>query len=192
MKYETFEDLFNSEKVEIWQDNYVNYKGKIKEINDFVQNVKKIVGNNLIENKKEEENNNSSSLKIIQEDNEIIEINLEINNDKKKLIIEKIKMFFESMDREINKIHTFYSIKERIIYQEISQKINNKNKLKNKKIKEIITKIDSLNYYSNFCNQLIIYIYWNIKAIKSLLNIFDNSTKTIAKKLSYLILFLFF
>ena len=147
MKYETFEDLFNSEKVEIWQDNYVNYKGKIKEINDFVQNVKIIVGNNLIENKKEEENNNSSSLKIIQENNEIIEINLEINNDKKKLIIEKIKMFFESMDREINKIHTFYSIKERKIYQEISQKINNKNKLKNKKIKEIITKIDSLNYY---------------------------------------------
>ena len=188
MKYETFEDLFNSEKVEIWQDNYVNYKGKIKEINDFVQNVKIIVGNNLIQNKKEEENNNSSSLKIIQENNEIIEINLEINNDKKKLIIEKIKMFFESMDREINKIHTFYSIKERKIYQEISQKINNKNKLKNKKIKEIITKIDSLNYYSNFCNQLIIYIYWNIKAIKSLLNIFDNSTKTIAKKLSYLYL----
>ena len=91
-----------------------------------------------------------------------------------------------TLDKEIKKIYIFFSAKEKDIYQKINKKIQNKNTIYNKTSKEILKELNSINYISELSKQLIIYIYWNIKALKNILILFDNSTKSIVESLSYL------
>ena len=144
--------------------------------------------------KKEEKNENKNKEKEKEEEknkkkeNEadiFNEDNIDPKHKKQNEIIEKINEFFESLDKEIKKIYLFFSSNEKSIYQNISKKLQNKENIKKKSVTDIFKEIDSINYLSELCTQIIIFIYWNIKALKNILNNFDNSTKEILNKLSY-------
>lgn len=107
---------------------------------------------------------------------------LEIN---KNLIEDKIKSFFNSLDGEIKKINIFYSSQEKDIYQKINKRIKNKNEIKGEASANILKELDLINYLCELCSQIIIFIYWNIKALKNILYIFDKSTSPIIDSMSY-------
>ena len=159
----------NSKKVK----NNTSPKDKKQESHASYDFIKEQLNNKLqnnLRNEKEKSNNN-----IIDEEEEA-----------KKNIEKKIKEFFESLDKEIKKIYIFYSTKEKDIYQKINKRVKNKELLSNKNPDEILKELDFINYMSELCKQIILFIYWNILALKNLLNTFDKSTKTISQSLSYL------
>ena len=132
---------------------------------------------------KEEKGNlilNKGIYKDISFNNQIDEIKTQIK--------EKIKAFINELDKEVKKIYIFYSSKEKEIYQKINKKIINKNNLSDKNPSELIKELNSLNYISELCKQIIIYIFLNIKALKNILFIFDKSTTNIVESLSYIYL----
>ena len=206
---ESFGQIFKSEKVTSWQKSYINYDELINDIKNIVKYLKMIVEENknnkiILKNNKAFQVKNNSKVNIFGgvetllasiknkntysflNKNENINENQEEN--RKKEIEEKIKLFFQSLDKEIKKIYIFFSTKEKDIYQKINKKIQNKNNIKNKEINEILKEIDSIKYISELCKQIIMFIYWNIKALKNVLDFFGKSTKTITESLSYIYL----
>ena len=207
---ESFGQIFKLEKVQSWENSYINYDQFINDIKNIVKYLKMIIEesktNKIVKNK--ELLNNNPKIKKIggqptlfasininninnNEDNNFSlnkAINKNLEEEHKKAIEEKIKLFFQSLDKEIKKIYIFFSTKEKDIYQKINKKIQNKNIIINKDITEIIKEIASINYISELCKQLIIFIFWNIKALKNILDFFGKSTKAITESLSYLYL----
>ena len=108
--------------------------------------------------------------------------NLEKN---KNIIEEKIKVFFDTLDKEIKKINIFYSSQEKDIYQKINKRIKNQTEIKGESNSNILKELDLINYLCELCSQIIIFIYWNIKALKNILFIFDNSTYPIIDSMSF-------
>ena len=111
----------------------------------------------------------------LKNENEKSNNNMDEEEKAKKNIEKKIKDFYESLDKEIKKIYIFYSSKEKDIYQKINKRVKNKELLSNKNVDEILKELDTINYISELCKQIIIFIYWNILALKNLLNTFDKS-----------------
>ena len=99
---------------------------------------------------------------------------------KKKLIL-----FFQSLDKEVKKLHIFYSSKEKDIYQSLNKKIKNKSKINDKDYDEIIKELDELDYICELCTQILIFIHLNIQALKSILSFLDNSLNTLDQSISY-------
>ena len=142
-----------------------------------------IINKNIFLEKKEEK------IELYDNKEEIEKESYNNEEDKEKVQIkEKIDSFIKSLDKEIKKIYIFYSSKEKDIYQKINKKIQNKSKIYDKNPSDLIKEMNSLLYISELCKQIIIYIFWNIKALKTILFIFDKSTKNIVDSLAYLYL----
>ena len=103
----------------------------------------------------------------------------------KNIIEEKIKSFFDTLDEQIKKINVFYSTQEKDIYQKINKRIKNQTEIKGESFSNILKELDLINYLCELCSQIIIFIYWNIKALKNILYIFDNSTYPIIDSMSF-------
>ena len=105
------------------------------------------------------------------------------------LIKNQIKNFINLLDKEINKMHVFYTAKEKNLFQEINLQISKTQKLKKIKQnidgKELLNIIDSLEYISNLSKELINYVYLNLKALKRILKYFDDRLKGITQLISY-------
>ena len=103
----------------------------------------------------------------------------------KNIIEEKIISFFDTLDEQIKKINVFYSTQEKDIYQKINKRIKNQTEIKGESCSSILKELDLINYLCELCSQIIIFIYWNIKALKNILFIFDNSTYPIIDSMSF-------
>ena len=193
-----FINEFEDEKIKGWKDNYIDY---IKLRNEITKIYNKFCINNndisFSEKEEEEEdkneikielnksfNNKGDKSNIIENIEELEKLNnsLGINNDiisrttsKKIEILKKPTKYFMSLvDKEIKKIHIFYTSKETNLYENINSQISifklSKNKNNNKAKIDIIS---NLEYLSNFCDELINYVYINIKALIRILKIYD-------------------
>ena len=131
---------------------------------DNIDNINKI-DNNLIDKSK---NNNISKSKKVEKD-----------------LKRQIKDFISALDKEIKKIHIFYTNKETLLFEGINTQIsifndfdNNQNNNNDKKV-EIISE---LNYLSKLAKSLINYAYLNIKTLKEILDTFDREIMNISYK----------
>ena len=192
-EFNNFLEYFEAEKVQIFESSYIDYKKLIKEIknlflfkNQQIEFEKKMK-NEILEAKKklDEKNKTKNSNNTIVNSKKKNEINLKSNDRESSSIKEKIKSFFQLLDEEVKKLNIFYSSKEKDIYQDINKKIQNKSKIKEKSCTEILKEIDDLNYLNELCLQVLIFIYLNIRALKSILNILDNSLNTSDQFISY-------
>ena len=144
---ESFGQIFKLEKVQSWENSYINYDQFINDIKNIVKYLKMIIEesktNKIVKNK--ELLNNNPKIKKIgghptlfasininninnNDDNNFSlnkAINKNLEEEHKKAIEEKIKLFFQSLDKEIKKIYIFFSTKEKDIYQKINKKIQN-------------------------------------------------------------------
>ena len=165
--YKEFLENFNSEKVTAWENHYINYKNIVQEIFILFNTVK-----NEHDTKKKrqqsiielEENQKSNTTENKTNDNNITpngnsnnntnyteEINNTIETKDSSMSRDKIKSLFALLDKEVKKLHIFYSSKEKDIYQNINKKIQNKSNIINKSCDEIIKEIDNLDYLSQLC-----------------------------------------
>ena len=101
-----------------------------------------------------------------------------LSEKEKKKYKEPTKQFISLLDKEIKKIHIFYTDKEKDLFEGINSQIRFFNNIKNKEneenIKSKIQIISDLKYLSKLGKSLINYIYLNIRALKNILNIYDN------------------
>ena len=199
--YKEFLENFNSEKVTAWENHYINYKNIVQEIFILFNTVK-----NEHDTKKKrqqsiielEENQKSNTTENKTNDNNITpngnsnnntnyteEINNTIETKDSSMSRDKIKSLFALLDKEVKKLHIFYSSKEKDIYKNINKKIQNKSNIINKSCDEIIKEIDNLDYLSQLCLNVLGFIYLNIQALKSILSLLDNSLNTDYQSISY-------
>ena len=193
---EEFLSYFEQEKVTSWDNYYINYRELFKGITKLFETELDSV---KIEEKKQklvefDEKNDA----IIKEMKNIPLFKNNINNNINNVSYDntnsdtdssfsknKIKPFFDLLDKEIKKIYNFYSSKEKDLYQNINKKIQNKENIKKKSCNEIIKEIDELEYLSNLCLELLEFIYLNILALKNILNTLDNIVNTQTQSISY-------
>jgi len=192
MSSETFGKKFELEKVKSWDQYYINYNKAVDSIKDLIIFLKNLVYKTKAEEEKNKNNNNSKDLEQSKKLKKVGGIptllktfKTNTEEDKKKEIQEKIQKFIEFLDDEIKKIYIFFSSTEKDIYQKINKKIQNKDAISNKASNDILKELKSIKYISELCKQLIIFIFWNIKALKNILLLFDNSTKEVVESLSY-------
>ena len=239
-----FMNIYNSEAVRTWTNNYINYillKNEILKIkenknnkmeqfisnsfpNDEVKNIIEIQNintnvndNNDINKNKDNKNNMNDENKIKIDSSEMEfdennlskkaddvsmsseEISLKINiisendqNQIEKSFKNQINNFISLLDKEINKIHIFFTTKEKDLFEMInSQIVKTKNLKRNKENfdeKKLLKIIDSLEYISNLSKELINYVYLNIKALKRILYLFDTQLNDKTESFSYLYL----
>ena len=186
---------FEQEKVTSWDSHYISYEKIIKEMTQLFntkRRAKTTKETNIITNELYEKNDkiinemkNRQSFKNNININQILDSTGNLKNDIDSSSTSKIKSFFDLLDKEIKKIYIFYSSKEKDLYQSINKKIQNKEKTKNKSCQEIIKEINSLNYLSNLCLELLAFIYLNILALKKILNSLDNYINTKKESISY-------
>ena len=214
MNFEYFGKIYESEKIKSWEKSYLNYNSLVNDIKSIVECISKLLEECKKQKKTEQKDKDKSinyeinSKKAINDVSfsdslrpTILSVIKERNNDSiinndpltnvntlernKNLIEDKIKAFFDSLDEEIKKINIFYSSQEKDIYQKINKRIKNKDEIKKEASSTILKELDLINYLSELCSQIIIFIYWNIKALKNILYIFDNSTYPIIDSMSY-------
>ena len=192
MSSETFGKKFELEKVKSWDQYYINYNKAVDSIKDLIIFLKNLVYKTKAEEEKNKNNNNSKDLEQSKKLKKaggiptlLKTLKTNTEEDKKKEIQEKIQKFIEFLDDEIKKIYIFFSSTEKDIYQKINKKIQNKDAISNKASNDILKELKSIKYISELCKQLIIFIFWNIKALKNILLLFDNSTKEVVESLSY-------
>ena len=161
------EDNKEDENEEIYYTNQNQVEINLTKLN--------ILANNLIEEDKEKinvieelDNNSHNQKKSI----------CSLSEKEKKKYKKPTKHFISLLDREIKKIHIFYTTKETSLYEGINAQIRFFNNIKNKdneeNIKSKIKIISDLKYLSKLGKSLINYIYLNIRALKNILNIYDN------------------
>ena len=200
-EYNKFLSYFESEKIETWENSYINYKNICKEIINLFQTQKEATKkkNEIIEKtkstilKKTKTNDNNKNFnkaldKIIDENNNEIEYQKtksQIITGESIVSREKIKSFFQLLDKEVKKLNVFYSSKEKDIYQSINKKIQNKSQIKEKPCQDILKEIDDLDYLNELCLQVLCFIYINIQALKSILRILDKSINNEDQSISY-------
>ena len=189
-EYKEFSLKFESEKITSWEKSYIDYNTIVKKIlelfrkkkeKDVQTNFENINQNNIIYNNDENNisNNDNNNKKQFND------INSENKSKDSSSIKEEIKSFFQILDKEVKKLNIFYSSKEKDIYQNINKKIQNISKIKEKSCNEILKEIEELNYLDELCLQVLLFIYLNIKALKSILSILDNSLNTKNQSISY-------
>ena len=204
MYNETFLKQYDSEKIQSWNNNYINYINLINQITNIIEKKNNSNQMNLELNeemKKEEEeeeeilldkekaNNIENSLEIDNLSLKSNDNNTSITKKMEKKYKKQTKDFMSILDKEIKKIHIFYMSKETILFKGINSQITifndlNQNNVKNndennnKKI-EIISE---LNYLSKLAKSLIYYVYSNIKALKEILNTYDRKVIYISYK----------
>ena len=200
---EEFLNYFKEEKVTSWDSFYINYENLSNEVQNLFTkrngSIKKKGIEKVPKELEEKQNaiitelknfhlfkNNPNTPNLGKDSEEINSMNegssISSSSSSSK---DRIKSFFDSLDREIKKIYIFYSSKEKDLYQSINKKIQNKEKTKNKSCQEIIKEINSLNYLSNLCLELLAFIYLNILALKKILNSLDNYINTKKESISY-------
>ena len=125
-------------------------------------------------------------------DNISIDETLKPKTDQKqmeKIFKNQINNFINLLDKEINKMHVFYTSKEKDLFQGINSQISRTKKLKENKNNldegELLNIIDSLEYISNLSKELINYVYLNLKALKRILKYFDSQLNDITQLISY-------
>ena len=196
--YKKFLDYFELEKVESWEKYYIDYKNIIKEIFKLFR-TKQIESKTMNNEYHIPKGFNKKAKKDIKEiktnknDNILTDNKYNIINDpeeKNKSMDSsssqaQIKSLFDLLDKEVKKIHIFYSSKEKDIYQRINKQIKNRSKIIAKTSKEIVMEIDDLNYITNLSLQVLGFIYINIQALKSILSLLDNSLNTVSQSISY-------
>ena len=107
-----------------------------------------------------------------------------IDSKKLKIFKKPTKEFISLLDREIKKIHAFYISKETELFEGVTTQIELFNNLRNKEKnnEKKIKIISDIKYLSKLGQSLINYVYLNIKALKNLLNIYDNQIIFISYK----------
>ena len=196
--YKKFLDNFELEKVESWDKYYIDYKNIIKEIFKLFrtkQTESETMNNEHHIPKKLDKEEKKDIIEIKTNQNDNIPTDNKYNNiidtEEKNKSMDlsssqaQIKSLFELLDKEVKKIHIFYSTKEKDIYQRINKKIKNKSKIIDKTSKEIVKEIDELYYISELSLQVLGYININIQALKSILSLLDNSLNTVSQFISY-------
>lgn len=189
-EYNNFLTYFESEKVKQWEKSYINYKNIIQEISDLfkIKQIQLHKDSNGISEFEEFTINNIEEIKSMNKtfsNTMDIKSNINSKNTNSSLIKEEIKSFFHLIDKEVKKLNVFYSSKEKDIYNNISKKIENKSKISDKSCVEILKEIDELDYLNELCLQVLLFIYLNIQALKSILRILDNSLNTEDQSISY-------
>ena len=200
-EYNKFLSYFESEKIESWENSYINYERIYKEIINLFQTQKELTNkkkeiiektkSTILKKTKTNDNNknfNKALEKIIDDNNNEIEY----QKTKSQIITgesivnrEKIKSFFQLLDQEVKKLNVFYSSKEKDIYQNINTKIQKKSKIKEKSCEDILKEIDELDYLNELCLQVLCFIHLNIQALKSILRILDKSLNNEDQSISY-------
>ena len=183
-EYNKFLEIFEEEKVQIWENSYINYENIYKEIVNLFQIQKETIN----ANNKEQNNTNMFKKANTEKINNKIEfekIDCKSISEESVVNKEKIKSFFLLLDKEVKKLNTFYSSKEKDIYQNINKKIQNKSNIKEKPCEEILKEIDNLNYLNELCLQVLCFIHLNIQALKSILRILDKSLNNKDQSISY-------
>ncbi len=118
----------------------------------------------------------------------LLEKNLNLYREKdKKLFRAKIKNFISLLDEEVKKIHTFFTKKERKIFNLISKQIDKKNSgsENNNNLSSLINSCNDLLHISLLSKEIILYVFLNIKALKQILKIFDEKLSRIIKKMPF-------
>jgi len=196
---EEFLKEFKDEKVQEWNDSYLDYiklKKKINKIKDIYIKNKDIKSDSDKKGKTEERKESNFKMELneiitsekkssVIENISNIDESLENNNEilsnfsmeteqKLNILGRPTQKFMELIDEEIKKMHIFYTKKEKKLYDDMNLQLrlyeSLKNKNNNKRKIQIIT---DLVYLSNFSYELIKYVYINIKALKRILKIYD-------------------
>ena len=186
---------FEQEKVTSWDSHYISYEKIIKEMTQLFntkRRAKTTKETNIITNELYEKNDkiinemkNRQSFKNNININQILDSTGNLKNDIDSSSTNKIKSFFDLLDKEIKKIYIFYSSKEKDIYQNINKRIQNKQNIKNKTCEEILKEMDDLEYLSNLCLELLEFIHLNIRALKNILSILDDILNYESQTISY-------
>lgn len=188
---------YDSEKNTSWKENYIDYIGLCNKITSILENYNNKNQNILKENHNEEESDEKnikielipppkkSQNNIIKEEDEDngLENNLRPINIKNKdeIFKKQTKVFISLLDNEIKKMHIFYTKKETSLFEGVSSQISifNNNK-KTKKKNQNYKIISELAYLIQLTTTLIFYIYSNIKALKKILNTYDQNIMEIS------------
>jgi len=160
------ENDFNEEleeKVQSWEDKYINYESLKKELDS------------IIEQNKDDINNQKKLY-----DNFLTKDGQETELDNKIISLNKItKNFIDKLDNELDKSHAFYTKKERELYNKINLqfKIYNTKTIDDEKRMEIVKELES---YAQLARELKNYVYINVVSLMRILYHADNKLTKIS------------
>lgn len=160
------ENDFNEElkeKIESWEDKYINYESLKKELDSIIEKNKEDISNQ----KKLYDNFLTKESEETELDNKIISLNKITKN------------FIDKLDRELDKSHAFYTKKERDLYNKINLqfKVYNTKTIDDKKRMDIVKELES---YAEFARELKNYVYINVASLMRILYHADNKLTKIS------------